>query len=79
MNSIIPQRFPYPPFVLDILLQGLQALVPLFILLSFVYPCINIIKYITTEKEKQLKEAMKIMGLDVTSKEMLIKGILMSY
>lgn len=59
-----PQRFPYPPFVLDILLQGLQALISLFILLSFVYPCINIIKYITTEKEKQLKEAMKIMGLD---------------
>jgi ATP-binding cassette, subfamily A (ABC1), member 3 len=50
--------------VLDVLLQGLQALVSLFILLSFVYPCINIIKYITTEKEKQLKEAMKIMGLD---------------
>jgi ATP-binding cassette, subfamily A (ABC1), member 3 len=46
------------------LLQGLQTLVSLFILLSFVYPCINIIKYITTEKEKQLKEAMKIMGLD---------------
>ena len=58
------QRFPYPPFVIDLLLQGLQALVSLFILLSFVYPCINIIKYITTEKEKQLKEAMKIMGLD---------------
>ena len=58
------QRFPYPPFVIDFLLQGLQALVSLFILLSFVYPCINIIKYITTEKEKQLKEAMKIMGLD---------------
>lgn len=47
----------------DVLLQGLQTLVSLFILLSFVYPCINIIKYITTEKEKQLKEAMKIMGL----------------
>jgi hypothetical protein len=57
------QKFPYPPFVFDILLQGLQTLVSLFILLSFVYPCINIIKYITTEKEKQLKEAMKIMGL----------------
>lgn len=47
----------------DILLQGLQTLVSLFILLSFVYPCINIVKYVTTEKEKQLKEAMKIMGL----------------
>lgn len=35
----------------------------LFILLSFVYPFINMIKFITTEKEKQLKESMKIMGL----------------
>lgn len=36
----------------------------LFILLSFVYPFINMVKFITTEKEKQLKESMKIMGLD---------------
>lgn len=63
----MPQKFPYPPFVFDILLQGLQTLVSLFIMLSFVYPCINIIKYITTEKEKQLKEAMKIMGLGMPS------------
>jgi ATP-binding cassette, subfamily A (ABC1), member 3 len=47
-----------------LLIEGLQALVSIFLLLSFVYPCINIIKYITIEKEKQLKEAMKIMGLD---------------
>lgn len=63
LTWFVLQKFPYPPFVFDILLQGLQTLVSLFILLSFVYPCINIIKYITTEKEKQLKEAMKIMGL----------------
>lgn len=53
-----------PAFILDPLHAGLQAGLPVFILLCFVYPCINIIKYITTEKEKQLKEAMKIMGLD---------------
>jgi ATP-binding cassette subfamily A (ABC1) protein 3 len=52
------------PFIYDRLHEGLQAGLPVFILLCFVYPCINIIKYITTEKEKQLKEAMKIMGLD---------------
>lgn len=43
--------------------QSLYMVISVLILLSFVYPCINIIKYITTEKEKQLKEAMKIMGL----------------
>lgn len=35
----------------------------LIIVLSFVYPCINTVKFIAAEKEKQLKEAMKIMGL----------------
>lgn len=32
-------------------------------MLSFVYPCINTTKFIAVEKERQLKEAMKIMGL----------------
>jgi ATP-binding cassette subfamily A (ABC1) protein 3 len=71
LPNVMLQKYPYPPFVLDVLLQGLQSLVSLFILLSFVYPCINIIKYVTTEKEKQLKEAMKIMGLDVSKEKKL--------
>lgn len=32
-------------------------------MLSFVYPCINTTKFIAIEKERQIKEAMKIMGL----------------
>lgn len=32
-------------------------------MVSFVYPCINTVRFIAMEKEKQLKEAMKIMGL----------------
>lgn len=32
-------------------------------MLSFVYPTINTVRFIAIEKEKQLKEAMKIMGL----------------
>lgn len=32
-------------------------------MLSFVYPCINTVKFIAAEKERQLKESMKIMGL----------------
>lgn len=33
------------------------------IVMSFMFPTINSVRYITIEKEKQLKEAMKIMGL----------------
>lgn len=37
---------------------------PILIVLSFIYPCINTVRAIATEKERQLKEAMKIMGLN---------------
>uniref|UniRef100_A0A336MK43 CSON001010 protein n=1 Tax=Culicoides sonorensis TaxID=179676 RepID=A0A336MK43_CULSO len=61
--EIFLQRFPYPPYMSDPLLLGLEAFIPLIIVISFLYTSINIVKYITVEKEKQLKEAMKIMGL----------------
>ncbi|GJQ88081.1 hypothetical protein Trydic_g13093 [Trypoxylus dichotomus] len=61
--DIIMQRFPYSSWLNDPLQAVLQSFVSLVFMLSFVYPCINTVKVITTEKEKQLKEAMKIMGL----------------
>ncbi|GJQ88078.1 hypothetical protein Trydic_g13091 [Trypoxylus dichotomus] len=60
---IVMQRFPYPPWLNDPLQALLQSFVSLVFMLSFVYPCINTVKVITTEKERQLKEVMKIMGL----------------
>ncbi|KAF5273700.1 hypothetical protein FQA39_LY07390 [Lamprigera yunnana] len=60
---VFMQRFPYPKWIQDLLLTALQTFVGLIIMLSFVYTCISTVKVITTEKEKQLKEAMKIMGL----------------
>uniref|UniRef100_A0A182WC81 ABC-2 type transporter transmembrane domain-containing protein n=1 Tax=Anopheles minimus TaxID=112268 RepID=A0A182WC81_9DIPT len=57
------QRFPNPPFYEDKMLINMEWLLPMIILISFVYTCINTVKFITIEKEKQLKEAMKIMGL----------------
>lgn len=66
-NAIMPdiqlQRYPFPPYILDVLLQGLETIVSFFILLSFIYPTINTVRFIAIEKERQLKEAMKIMGL----------------
>ncbi|XP_055602217.1 phospholipid-transporting ATPase ABCA3-like [Uranotaenia lowii] len=63
MPFIYLNRYPYPPYYNDPILEPMVALLSLIILLSFFYPCIVMIKHITIEKERQLKEAMKIMGL----------------
>ncbi|XP_018575545.1 ATP-binding cassette sub-family A member 3-like isoform X2 [Anoplophora glabripennis] len=57
------RRYPYPEWSEDILLTPLKSMLGIIMMLSFVYTCINTVKSITTEKEKQLKESMKIMGL----------------
>lgn len=41
----------------------LEFAFPFLFLIAFLYNCINNIKYITVEKELQLKESMKMMGL----------------
>ncbi|KAB0796416.1 hypothetical protein PPYR_10477 [Photinus pyralis] len=62
-TPIFMQRFPYPKYISDILLSSLESFIGIVFMASFVYPCINTVRVIATEKEKQLKEAMKIMGL----------------
>ncbi|XP_055623835.1 phospholipid-transporting ATPase ABCA3-like [Toxorhynchites rutilus septentrionalis] len=62
-RHVMLRRIPYPPYYEDSLLPAMEALLPLIILIAFFYSCINTVKYITIEKERQLKEAMKIMGL----------------
>lgn len=49
------QRFPYASWIQDPLLIALESFVGIIIMLSFVYTCINTVKVITAEKEKQLK------------------------
>lgn len=49
------QRYPYPPYLEDKYLFALQAWLPLLIMLSFIYPAINITKSVVYEKEKRLK------------------------
>ncbi|KAG4071964.1 hypothetical protein HA402_006125 [Bradysia odoriphaga] len=63
MPEIYIQRYPYPPYLRDVLLSGLETLVSFIVLLSFIFPFSNTVKFIAIEKEKQLKEWMKIMGL----------------
>ncbi|XP_053672343.1 phospholipid-transporting ATPase ABCA3-like [Anopheles nili] len=63
LPNVYLRRYPYPPYYEDLVLVAMERLLPMIILISFFYTCINTVKYITIEKEKQLKEAMKIMGL----------------
>lgn len=57
------QRFPYRAYTYDQLLSGLRQLLPFVILLSFIYPASTVTKYVTSEKELQLKEIMKLIGV----------------
>ncbi|XP_017058999.1 phospholipid-transporting ATPase ABCA3 [Drosophila ficusphila] len=57
------KRFPYGAITYDRLLSGLRQLLPFVILLSFIYPCSTVTKFVTAEKELQLKEIMKLIGV----------------
>lgn len=57
------QRYPYPPWINDDLLPALKTFVGLILMCSFVITGTYTVKAITNEKETQIKEAMKIMGL----------------
>ncbi|XP_068200893.1 phospholipid-transporting ATPase ABCA3-like isoform X1 [Palaemon carinicauda] len=61
--SLKMQRMPYPPFIDDKYLVALQSWMPFVLLASYIYPAINIVKSVVYEKEKRLKESMKMMGL----------------
>lgn len=63
----LPNIENYPPEYLPgmiKLFEEMGVMVGILIVLSFMFPTINSVRYITIEKERQLKEAMKIMSLD---------------
>lgn len=57
------RRFPTPTYSRVGFTNYLPWLLPLFILVSINYMFMNTIRFIVMEKEKQLKETMRIMGL----------------
>lgn len=58
------QRFPFRAYTFDPLLRGLRQLLPFMVVLSFMYPCSVVTKYVASEKELQLKEIMKLIGVE---------------
>lgn len=61
--NISLKKMPYPKFVKDDLLPVIQGNLPLFLMLAFILSTLQLVKGIVYEKEKRLKESMKMMGL----------------
>ncbi|XP_055602218.1 phospholipid-transporting ATPase ABCA1-like [Uranotaenia lowii] len=57
------QRFANPDAETNLLHEALNQILPLLFRLVFMFFFLSTVKYITVEKENQLKESMKIMGL----------------
>lgn len=60
---VITKRFPFPPYISDPFLIAIQYQLPLLLMLSFTYTSLTIIRAVVQEKEKKLKEYMRMMGL----------------
>lgn len=58
------RRFAYGEWNEDVLLTTLKSMTGLIVMLSFVYTCINTVRAITTEKEKQLKVGMYLQFIE---------------
>ncbi|KAK3091888.1 hypothetical protein FSP39_023469 [Pinctada imbricata] len=58
------RRHPFPPYNDDKFVLVLQQQFPLVLILSFVLVALSIVKDVVHEKERKLKESMKMMGLN---------------
>ncbi|CAF1219331.1 unnamed protein product [Rotaria sordida] len=58
------QRYPFPPYKEDNFVLVIQVWFPFLLIMSYIFAAINAVKNIVYEKEKGLKIAMTIMGLN---------------
>lgn len=57
------KKMAYQSYIKDGLLSVLQIWLPFFVMLSFIITALQTTKGVTYEKEKRLKESMKLMGM----------------
>ncbi|XP_056308561.1 phospholipid-transporting ATPase ABCA3-like, partial [Danio aesculapii] len=62
-TQVLLSRFPYPAFIYDVFILAIQNQLPLLLVLSFTYTALNIVRAVVQEKERKLKEYMRMMGL----------------
>ncbi|OXA58526.1 ATP-binding cassette sub-family A member 3 [Folsomia candida] len=76
------QRFPYPPHINDKFIYILQGILPLTLILSFLFSTINITKLVLVEKETRLKiraTESQVLGVLPKSDPTLIYAALMTH
>ncbi|PFX17779.1 ATP-binding cassette sub-family A member 3 [Stylophora pistillata] len=62
--TVSVKRFPSPAYIHDEFVLVIQSSLPLLLMLSLIFTALNIVQDIVYEKEKKLKESMKMMGLN---------------
>lgn len=63
IDTIYTRKFPSPAYTFDVPAHALRELTPFFFVVVLCFVFMNTVRFVSNEKEKQLKEAMKIMGL----------------
>ncbi|XP_034045422.1 ATP-binding cassette sub-family A member 3 [Thalassophryne amazonica] len=61
--TVLLSRFSYPAYTYDVFILAIQSQLPLVLVLSFTYTALNIVRAVVQEKERKLKEYMRMMGL----------------
>ncbi|XP_045158186.2 phospholipid-transporting ATPase ABCA1-like isoform X2 [Mercenaria mercenaria] len=61
--GIVAQQFPYPCYTEDKFIYAISRMLPLFMILAWILTTAMLCKSIVYEKDRRLKEVMKIMGL----------------
>ncbi|XP_013414368.2 LOW QUALITY PROTEIN: ATP-binding cassette sub-family A member 1-like [Lingula anatina] len=61
--GVFVQQFPYPCYIYDKFTMAISRSMPLFMVLAWIYTVAMVVKGVVHEKERRLKEVMKIMGL----------------
>lgn len=61
--GVYVQQMPYPCYVNDSFLQGVGAMLPMLLVLAFMYTVCMTIKDVVLEKELRLKEVLRAVGI----------------
>ncbi|KAJ8008300.1 hypothetical protein DPEC_G00103410 [Dallia pectoralis] len=61
--GVFAQQMPYPCYVDDVFLQSIGTMLPMFLILAFMYTVCMTIKGLVLEKELRLKEVQKAVGV----------------
>ncbi|KAA0722897.1 ATP-binding cassette sub-family A member 1 [Triplophysa tibetana] len=65
--GVYAQQMPYPCYVDDVFVSSIATILPMFLVLAFVYTASQTIKGLVLEKELRLKEVLRVVGVRNTA------------